>query len=140
MHVNTGRVLPGHPIIFLKSNKFNMAAISVKRSLHRTLSDHTHLYLLSLTCYLITYIFTFYQVKLTKKAPALEQECFDLQSEAWNSLHSVNLGLLPVVLIFWIGSRELAAPKILRIGWKENSIFCPVLTCNFLYFQAPIIH
>ena len=82
MHVNTGRVLPGHPIIFLKSNKFNMAAISVKRSLHRTLSDRTHLYLLSLTCYLITYIFTFYQVKRTKKAPALEQECFDLQSEA----------------------------------------------------------
>ena len=37
-HVNTERVYwivlmpPGHPIILLKSNKFNMAAISVKRS------------------------------------------------------------------------------------------------------------
>ena len=31
--VNTERVPPGHPIIPLKSNKFNMAAISVKRSI-----------------------------------------------------------------------------------------------------------
>ena len=30
--VNTERVLPGHPIILLKSSKFNMAAVSVKRS------------------------------------------------------------------------------------------------------------
>ena len=30
---DTERVLPGHPIIFLKSNKFNMAAVSVKRSI-----------------------------------------------------------------------------------------------------------
>ena len=30
--VNTERVPPGHPIILLKSNKFNMAAVSVKRS------------------------------------------------------------------------------------------------------------
>ena len=29
--VNTERVPPGHPIILLKSNKFNMAAVSVKR-------------------------------------------------------------------------------------------------------------
>ena len=28
---NTERVRPGHPIILLKSNKFNMAAVSVKR-------------------------------------------------------------------------------------------------------------
>ena len=32
-HVNTERVAPGHPIILLKSIKFNMAAISVKRSI-----------------------------------------------------------------------------------------------------------
>ena len=38
-HVNTERVLrivlmlPRHPIILLKSNKFNMAAVSVKRSI-----------------------------------------------------------------------------------------------------------
>ena len=31
--VNTERVPPGHPIIFLKSNKFNMAAVLVKRSI-----------------------------------------------------------------------------------------------------------
>ena len=31
---NTERVLPGHPIILLKSNKFNMATVSVKRSIH----------------------------------------------------------------------------------------------------------
>ena len=32
--VNTERVPPGHPIILLKSqNKFNMAAVSVKRSI-----------------------------------------------------------------------------------------------------------
>ena len=31
--VNTERELPGHPIILLKSNKFNMAAVSVKRSI-----------------------------------------------------------------------------------------------------------
>ena len=31
--INTERVLPGHPIILLKSNKFNMAAVSVKRSI-----------------------------------------------------------------------------------------------------------
>ena len=31
--VNTERVPPGHPIILLKFNKFNMAAISVKRSI-----------------------------------------------------------------------------------------------------------
>ena len=30
-HVNTERVPPGHPIILLKSNKFNMAAVSVKK-------------------------------------------------------------------------------------------------------------
>ena len=30
--VNTDLVPPGHPIILLKSNKFNMAAVSVKRS------------------------------------------------------------------------------------------------------------
>ena len=30
--VNTERVPPGHPITLLKSNKFNMAAVSVKRS------------------------------------------------------------------------------------------------------------
>ena len=29
--VNNQRVPPGHPIILLKSNKFNMAAVSVKR-------------------------------------------------------------------------------------------------------------
>ena len=32
--VNTERVPPGHPIILLKSNKFNMAALSVKRSIN----------------------------------------------------------------------------------------------------------
>ena len=31
--VNTERVPPGHPIILLKTNKFNMAAVSVKRSI-----------------------------------------------------------------------------------------------------------
>ena len=31
--VNTERVPPRHPIILLKSNKFNMAAVSVKRSI-----------------------------------------------------------------------------------------------------------
>ena len=31
--VNTERVTPGHPIILLASNKFNMAAVSVKRSI-----------------------------------------------------------------------------------------------------------
>ena len=31
--VNTERVPSGHPIILLKSNKFNMAAVSVKRSI-----------------------------------------------------------------------------------------------------------
>ena len=31
--VHTERVPPGHPIILLKSNKFNMAAVSVKRSI-----------------------------------------------------------------------------------------------------------
>ena len=33
--VNTERVPPGHPIILLKSIKFNMAAVSVKRSIMR---------------------------------------------------------------------------------------------------------
>ena len=33
--VNTERVPPGHPIILLKSNKFNMAAVSVKRSIDK---------------------------------------------------------------------------------------------------------
>ena len=33
--VNTARVSTGHPIIPLKSNKFNMAAVSVKRSVLR---------------------------------------------------------------------------------------------------------
>ena len=33
--VNTERVPPGHPIIVLKSIKFNMAAVSVKRSIMR---------------------------------------------------------------------------------------------------------
>ena len=32
-YVNTERVPPGHPIILLKYNKFNMAAVSVKRSI-----------------------------------------------------------------------------------------------------------
>ena len=32
--VSTERVPPGHPIILLKSNKFNMAAVSVKRSIY----------------------------------------------------------------------------------------------------------
>ena len=31
--VNTERVAPGHPIILLKSNNFNVAAVSVKRSI-----------------------------------------------------------------------------------------------------------
>ena len=31
--VNTERVRPGHTIILLKSNKFNMGAVSVKRSI-----------------------------------------------------------------------------------------------------------
>ena len=31
--VNTARVPPEHPIILLKSNKFNMAAVPVKRSI-----------------------------------------------------------------------------------------------------------
>ena len=34
--VNTERVPPGHPIMLLKSNKFNMATISVKRSIGAT--------------------------------------------------------------------------------------------------------
>ena len=32
--LNTERVPPGHPIILLKSNNFNMAAVSVKRSIN----------------------------------------------------------------------------------------------------------
>ena len=32
--LNTERVPPGHPIILFKSNKFNMAAVSVKRSIN----------------------------------------------------------------------------------------------------------
>ena len=32
-HVNTERVPLGHPIILPKSNKFNMAAVSIKRSI-----------------------------------------------------------------------------------------------------------
>ena len=36
-HMNTERVPPGHPIILLKSNKFSMAAISVKRFIDPTL-------------------------------------------------------------------------------------------------------
>ena len=31
--VNTERVPPGHAVILLKSNKFNMAAVSVNRSI-----------------------------------------------------------------------------------------------------------
>ena len=31
--VNTERVSPGHPIILVQSNKFNMAAVLVKRSI-----------------------------------------------------------------------------------------------------------
>ena len=31
--VNTERVPPGHPIILLKSNKFNLAAVLVERSI-----------------------------------------------------------------------------------------------------------
>ena len=34
-HVNTERVPPGHPIILLKFNKFNMAAVSVRLSDYR---------------------------------------------------------------------------------------------------------
>ena len=37
--VNTERVPPGHPIILLKSNNFNMAAVQVKRSIRTTYSD-----------------------------------------------------------------------------------------------------
>ena len=33
--INTERVPPGHPIILLKSSKFNMAAVWVKRSINR---------------------------------------------------------------------------------------------------------
>ena len=33
VRVNTERVSPGDPIIPIKSNKFNMAAVSVKRSI-----------------------------------------------------------------------------------------------------------
>ena len=36
---NTERVPPGHPIILLKSNKFNMAAILVKRSIDQQISN-----------------------------------------------------------------------------------------------------
>ena len=32
--INTERVPPGHPIILLKSNEFNMATVSVKRSIY----------------------------------------------------------------------------------------------------------
>ena len=35
--VNTERVPPGHPIILLKSNKFNLAAVLVKRSIFFTI-------------------------------------------------------------------------------------------------------
>ena len=34
--VNTERVPPGHTITLLKSNKFNMAAVSIKRSISFT--------------------------------------------------------------------------------------------------------
>ena len=37
--VNTERVPPGHPIILLKSNKFNMAAVSVKRSINKMITN-----------------------------------------------------------------------------------------------------
>ena len=135
-------MLPGHPIIFLKSNKFNMAAISVKRSLHRTLSDHTQKSCVpSVTNLLSDHVhFHLLSGETYTKSTSIGARVF------WPSIRSLklpslcNIGLLRVVLIFWIGSRELVAPKILRIGWKENSIFCPVLTCSFLYFQAPIIH
>ena len=36
--VNTERVPLGHPIILLKSNKFNMVAVSVKRSIQQLVS------------------------------------------------------------------------------------------------------
>ena len=37
--VNAERVPPGHPIILLKSNKFNMAAVSVKRSINKMITN-----------------------------------------------------------------------------------------------------
>ena len=37
--VNTERVPPGHPIILLKSNKFNLAAVSVKRSFNKMITN-----------------------------------------------------------------------------------------------------
>ena len=36
---DTGRVPPGHPIILLKSNKRNIAAVPVKRSICTTYND-----------------------------------------------------------------------------------------------------
>ena len=45
--VNTERVPPGHPIILLKSNKFNMAAVLVERSITLyMIEDRTRLQLL----------------------------------------------------------------------------------------------
>ena len=38
-HVNTERVPPAHPVILLKSNKFNMAAVLVKRSIDQQRSN-----------------------------------------------------------------------------------------------------
>ena len=37
--VNTERVPPAHPVILLKSNKFNMAAVLVKRSIDQQRSN-----------------------------------------------------------------------------------------------------
>ena len=48
--VNTERVPPGHPIILLKSSKFDVAAVSVKRSIYKgSVSFLTLLYLMC--CY-----------------------------------------------------------------------------------------
>ena len=45
--VNTERVPPGHPIILLKSSKFDVAAVSVKRSIYKgSVSFLTLLYLM----------------------------------------------------------------------------------------------
>ena len=62
--VNTERAPPGHPIILLKSNKCNMAAVSVKRCITTSKNNFSEIYTSRPTIYKISSLFRYSLLRL----------------------------------------------------------------------------
>ena len=116
--VKTEQVPPGHPIILLKSNKFNMATISVKRAI---------VMLCAIVCIVVgqwTWRVFYYYFLLVHIQGCLKV-CGYMPLAAWSRIEQLRISFGSVFLLFPMkvakGSRScgqgIFSPEIKTVKW-----------------------